>query len=103
MATLMANQESSGYRFREFYIPKHIIKNIRRYIDHGIIPGDFLQAVIKNDLRGACAWADDENLKNLPAFVAYFYNKSPSACWGSHQKMKRWAAWAAHFNPKQEE
>ena len=99
----MANQESSAcYRFREFYIPERMMGGIRRYIDHGIIPGDFLQAVITNDLRRACAAADDENLKNLAAFIAYFYNEAPSACWGSPEKMKRWAAWAAHFNPKQE-
>ena len=88
---LMANQESSAcYRFREFYIPEHMMGGIRRYIDHGMLPGGFLQAVISNDLEWACARADDESLKNLPAFVAYFYNEAPSDCWGSHQKMKYW-------------
>lgn len=78
------------YRFRDFYIPKRMDGAIRRYIDKGIIPGSFLSAVISNDLRAACEWADEVNLKNLPAYIGYFYNESPSLCWGSAKIMKRW-------------
>jgi hypothetical protein len=34
--------------------------------------------------------ADDQNIKVLPAFVAYFYNEAPSQCWGSKEKMESW-------------
>jgi len=80
----------TGYHFREFTIRPQMIAAIRRYVDEGLEPGDFLTAVICNDLAEACARADDENLRNLPAFVAYFYNMTPSACWKSRDAMDRW-------------
>ena len=49
-----------------------------------------LRAVICNNLKDACGLADDDNLQNLPAFVAYFYNIAPSACWGSPEKYQAW-------------
>lgn len=78
------------YRFQEFYIPDRMMPGIKRYIEEKVQPGDFLTAVIQNDLSEACAKADDENMRNLPAYMAYFYNQAPSACWGSKEKMKAW-------------
>uniref|UniRef100_A0A6M3IPB7 Uncharacterized protein n=1 Tax=viral metagenome TaxID=1070528 RepID=A0A6M3IPB7_9ZZZZ len=78
------------YKFLDFYIPPRMMGGINRYVNGGVRPGHFLQAVISNDLTQACWRADDENLKNLTAFVAYFYNKTPSGCWGSGEKMERW-------------
>ena len=63
---------------------------IQRYIEQGISPGHFLTAVIDNNLSEAVARAADENLRNLPAFVAYFYNEAPSQCWGSREKRRAW-------------
>lgn len=78
------------YTFREFYIPARMMPGIRRYIENGILPGKFLQAVISNNLHDALSQADDENLRNLQAFVGYFYNEAPSPCWGSPEKMHKW-------------
>ena len=79
-----------SYSFREFYIPARMMPAILEYVDHRVPPGDFLRAVICNDLRGACVQGDDENLRNLPAYVEYFYNEVPSQCWGSREKMDAW-------------
>lgn len=78
------------YKFRQFYIPDRMMPGIRRYIDDKIRPGDFLQAVICNNLKKAVFLADIENLENLPAFVAYFHWNAPSECHGSEEKMKAW-------------
>lgn len=78
------------YSFQEFYIPDRMMPGIRRYIEEKIPPGDFLTAVIQNDLSEACGRADDENMRNLPAYAAYFYNNAPMSCWGSKEKMKAW-------------
>ena len=75
---------------KNFYIPERMMGGIERYINDKINPGDFLQAVICNDLREAVGRADDENIRNLPAYVAYFYNEAPSLCWGSKEKMEAW-------------
>jgi len=81
---------NTGYYFREFYIRPQMMDAIRRYIDEGLEPGDFLTAVIQNDLFGAVNWADDENLRNLPAFVCYFYNEAARGSWGSKEGMAYW-------------
>jgi hypothetical protein len=81
-----------SYQFGRFYIPDRMMGGIERYIQHGIPPGDFLTAVICNDLKEAVGRADDENIEQLPAFVSYFYNEAPSPCWGSEEKMNDWMA-----------
>ena len=75
-----------------YYLPERMMGGIRRYVDQGIKPGNFLFAVICNDLKGAVGYADAENLANLPAFVSYFYNDAPSPCWGSPEKATAWMA-----------
>lgn len=80
------------YKFQEFYIPDRMMPSLRRYIEEKIQPGDFLTAVIQNDLSEACSRADDENMRNLPAYAAYLYNEAPSICWGSKEKMEKWLA-----------
>ncbi len=76
--------------FRDFTIPDHMLEGIERYIDHGIPPGHFLTAIITNNLREAVGRADDDNVQIIPAYVGYFYNEAPSACWGSIEKMNAW-------------
>lgn len=80
----------SAYTYRQFSIRPEMLASLRRYIDQRIIPGQFLQAVLSNDLCDACGRADDENMANLPAFAAYLYNEAPSACWGSPEKVAAW-------------
>ena len=84
------------YEFREFYIPGRMAGAIHRWIDLGIIPESFLQAVLENDLKRAVTLADEENLANLPAYIGYFYNEAPSGCSGSLKAV-------AHWHKRQEE
>jgi hypothetical protein len=81
-----------GYSFNQFEIPDRMMPGILRYVHGGEHPGDFLTAVICNDLKMAVDAADEENMRNLPAYVGYFYNRAPSACWGSAEKMRDWMA-----------
>lgn len=80
-----------SYTQRGFTIPDHMLLALEAYIEYGIIPGDFLQAVICNDLKNAVGHADDENLRNLPAFAIYMYNQAPAQCWGDREKMFAWS------------
>lgn len=75
----------------QYKIPAYMDEAILAYVNKGRIPGDFLQAVIGNDLKEAVGRADLENMKNLPAYVYYFYNETPTPCWGSREKMNKWA------------
>jgi hypothetical protein len=74
----------------EYSIPERMRGSITRYIEDRAIPGDFLQAVICNNLSEAVGRADDENIRNLPAYVNFFYNHAPFQCWGSSEKMVKW-------------
>lgn len=80
----------SEYRHNGCYVPKHIHKAIRAYVVDHRRPGQFLQAVIRNDLKEATARADEENQVNLVAIVGYFYNETPGLCWGSKEALKAW-------------
>jgi hypothetical protein len=73
-----------------FEIPERMCPGIVRYIEQGVIPGNFLQAIIKDSLKEAVMYADDENVANIPAYVNYFYNHAPSDCWGSEETMRAW-------------
>lgn len=79
------------HRFKEFFIPSYMGSSIKEYVEHGIIPGRFLTAIICNNLKEAVMYADETNMANLPAFVDYFYNHVPSNIWGSGEAM----AWHA--------
>jgi hypothetical protein len=80
------------YWFRDKYIPARMMSGIKRYIMEGILPGDFLQAVIRNDLKVSFMHADDENIENMFAYAAFFYNEAPVIAWGSKEDMKSWSA-----------
>ena len=79
-----------SYKFRGYQIPERMMRSIDSYLRDRLQPGGFLSAVICNDLTSAVFYADDENLKNLPAFVSYFYNEADSRAWGSREKMIKW-------------
>ena len=74
----------------EYGVPSHMHGGMVRYVEEGIPPGDFLTAVINNDLKEACARADSKNKVNLPAFVMWFYNQAPSGCWGYENAVRDW-------------
>lgn len=81
---------SNGYR--NFVVPEHMREGLVSYVERRVMPGDFLRAIIENNLHEAVARADGTNIEQLPAFVNFFYNHAPSPCWGSPASMKAWLA-----------
>lgn len=81
-----------AYLLRNSQIPEHMHGAIVRYIVHGINPGDFLTALINNDLKEACACADDINRHHIFDYVKWFYNHAPSVCWGYDNAAAAWSA-----------
>jgi hypothetical protein len=71
-------------------IPAHMQETIKRYVIEKVRPGDFLSAIIKNDLRGAIGHADSENLPLIKLYVQWFYNRAPAVCAGSEAAMTNW-------------
>lgn len=71
-------------------VPGHIHQGIVGYIVDRRGVGDFLTAVISNDLSKAVSHADSSNLRSLAAITAWFYNHAPSDSWGSFEKYRAW-------------
>lgn len=65
---------------------------LKRYIDHGHLPGHFLTAVLSNDLKEAVARADGTNQALLATWVQWLYNRAPCGCWGSPENVTAWIA-----------
>ena len=79
-----------SYTFLGYEARTQMIDALDRYAQHRQPVGDFLRAVLENNLQSAVGHADDDNLRNLPAFVGYLYNEMPAPCWGSPEKVKAW-------------
>ncbi len=71
-------------------VPEGLRGGLLRYIVHGIRPGDFLTAVLSNDLAEACARADDLNRHRLFDICFWLYNHAPSPCWKSPKNVAAW-------------
>ena len=73
-------------------IPSRMQEGLKRYVIDRLLPGDFITAVVRNDLRDAVRRADDENLPLIPLYVRWFYNVAPARCHGSPEAFARWLA-----------
>lgn len=71
-------------------LPEHMRQAMQYYIEHRILPGGFLTAVLENNLRDAVARADHINKNLLAEYVEFLYNDAPSTCWGSPEKVNAW-------------
>lgn len=71
-------------------LPSYMIPGLMRYLVDRVEPGDFLMAVLENDLRRACERADDVNRATLANYVQFLYNYAPSPAWGSKEKVRAW-------------
>ena len=77
-------------------IPDYTRQGIDAYVKERRPIGDFLTAVLTNNLRASFQTADEENRANLFYVVNYCYNEIPSDCWGSPEKVQ---AWLNHDDP----
>ena len=73
-------------------IPAHTQAALRRYVEQGSVPGGFLIAVLTNDLMGALAQADSDNILVLRDICTFVYNNVPSDAWGNDDKVYAWSS-----------
>ena len=71
-------------------IPASTLRDIQDFAEKGVPPGSFVRAVLENDLKEACAMADDWNRRVIFEVVGFCYNRIPSASWGSPDKVREW-------------
>lgn len=91
---MLALPFTEGASFNKSYsgqsVPEHIRGGLCRYINEGVPAGDFLTAVLSNDLREALGRADDINRAMLFATVSWLHCEAPSRCWGNPDRVKLW-------------
>lgn len=73
-----------------YRIPPVTLEAMKRYTEHRIPTGSFLQAVISNDLQEAVLRADRDNMPVIPIIAYWFYMEAPSQCHGSIEKYNNW-------------
>jgi hypothetical protein len=73
-------------------IPSRLMEALQRYVRDGIPPGQFLQAVLRNDLQDAVARGDAQSLAALRHVVGWLYNCAASSCWGRPEAVEEWLA-----------
>jgi hypothetical protein len=63
---------------------------MQAYVEHGQPPGDFLRAVLSNNLSEAFGRADNENTAIMREYVVWLCNDVPYSAWGSYEIVKAW-------------
>ena len=91
MATVYgaATEEPEWGEALDRLIPESLHIGVVSWVVFGILPGSFLQAVIKDNLSDAVFKADAINLLRIRDFVTFFHNYAPGPCFG---KMA-WKEW----------
>ncbi len=72
-------------------LPEHLRGGVREYIERGHLPGDFLCAVISNDLMKAFGYGDQTSRDALGEIMSFFWNEAPGGSHGSLEIMKTWS------------
>ena len=85
-------QEIADFDWNGKIIPGYMIDPLARYIEEGQGVGDFLGAVLSNDLLKTYTHADESNKKVIEAYVGYLYNYAPAGCYGSGIQFLAWIA-----------
>ena len=86
----MNNSRHKQRAYTEERIPESTLETLKRYINHRIPPGSFLEAVLSNDLFEAFARADVHNRQAMHHIVDWLYNYVPSASHGSREAYREW-------------
>lgn len=66
--------------------------DINEYVKekHPLEEGEFLYAVLSNNLVESFKRADEENKRDLEEIVQYCYWYIPAESWGSPEKVRNW-------------
>ena len=68
----------------------YMTQAVEYYVEHGIQPGGFLSAVLRNDFIEAVGRADEENGIHLRDWGVFLYNYLPVGSYGSQENFSNW-------------
>ena len=73
-------------------VPEHMQAAALRYMLHGLKPGQFLTALLYNDLLETFARADNTNHDAVHDWLKWLYNCCPGNSYGSAERVAEWIA-----------
>ncbi len=81
-------------KMTEYGIPEYMQGGLIRYFENQIPPGNFLTAVLENDLMEAFGRADITNQDAMRSYVMWLYNAAPGRPngWSSPEAIREWLA-----------
>ena len=71
-------------------IPLKTMSALQAYVEQGRPVGQFLQAVLGNDLLGSYARAGPDDLAALGDIMAWLYWEAPASSWGNYERYVKW-------------
>lgn len=71
-------------------IPKETLGRLNNYVLHGVDPGSFLCACLRDRFVESASRADSCNAAALREIALYIYNRMPGGCWGNEKKITQW-------------
>ncbi len=71
-------------------LPEHLRGGFQRYIENHVEPGQFIRAVLENNLMEAFGRADAICLASMFQIVGFVYNEMPGVSHGSPEKVTAW-------------
>jgi hypothetical protein len=84
-----ALREMMPEALRAGHVPDHLRGGLLRYVEHGILPGGYLQAILCNDLREAVMRSASRSFDELQV-VARFVDSYLSAIAGTRERVLAW-------------
>lgn len=71
-------------------IPALIVEQVSNYGAEHLVPGDFVRAVLENDLTQAIHFADEKSYASLKAIWTFCQRFLPPESWGSSELVESW-------------
>ena len=71
-------------------LPGNLGEGMRRYLERGVAPGDFMMAVLCNDLIRAVYHADDDNIHQFKNIVTWLMAHAHVDSYGDPAKVAKW-------------
>ena len=85
----MSHEERIKHQIAQL-IPAHMQWSMEAWIFDGHKPGDFLTAVLENNLEQSFGRADETNRAALFNYCRFLYSDAPIGCHGSKENFASW-------------
>lgn len=73
-------------------LPPHVRRVMKDYVDHGIVPGPALTAMLADRFTGFVQAGDINLIQNADRCAQWLREECPPDAWGSYLSIREWQA-----------